>query len=356
MMIMIIILCYFEWVGFTVAKMVPSLSLTLNIDKFANTKAARTISWLVVGCAIALTSCTAAPNAVSQNPEVAQSEGDLQVVTTFLPMTNFTLAVAGDRAEVTQLLPANVTPHDYQSKPQDVQRLAEADVLVENGLALETFLEDLTGNADNADLIVIDASEGIETAAMAAEPEEHGHEEDEQGEFDPHIWLDPKKAIQQVENIRDGLIAADPDGKDIYTDNAAAYIAQLQTLDQQMSETLAPYAGKTFVTYHEFAHYFAQSYDLKVEHLVSVPEDNAAPADVKRVIEAVQSSNLKTLLSEPQQQGSPFAALADDLGVQVSIFDPLETSGPEGRSPDYYLTTMAQNLDNLQAAFAQASP
>ncbi|MGB3295569.1 MAG: zinc ABC transporter substrate-binding protein [Phormidesmis sp.] len=307
----------------------------------------------VIACVIALTSCTASQNTVSQTSEGAPAEGTLQVVTTFLPMTNFTLAVAGDRAQVSQLLPANVTPHDYQSKPQDVQRLAEADVLVENGLELETFLEDLTDNADNADLTVIDASKGIETLALAVEREDVEHEH---GEADPHVWLDPKKAIQQVENIRDGLIAADPEGEGAYTENAAAYITQLQTLDQRMSQVLAPYAGKTFVTYHDFAHYFAQSYDLEVAHLVSVPEDNAAPADVKRVIEAAQSSNLKTLLSEPQQQGNPFAALADDLGVQVSIFDPLETSGPEGRSPNYYLTTMEQNLDSLQAAFAQASP
>ena len=309
-------------------------------------------------CVIALASCTSAQNAVSQSRDAAQSDDELQVVTTFLPMTNFTLAVAGDRAEVTQLLPANVTPHDYQAKPRDVQRLAKADVLIENGLELETFLEDLTNNAGNADLVVVDASEGIETVAMVAEREDEAHEDEahEHGEFDPHVWLDPKKAIQQVENIRDGLIAADPEGEDTYTDNAAAYIAQLQTLDQQIAQTLAPYAGKTFVTYHDFAQHFAQSYDLKVTHLVNVPEDSATPADVERVIEAAQASNLKTLLTEPQQQESPFAALANDLGVQISSFDPLETGGPEGRSSNYYLTTMEQNLDNLQAAFAQATP
>ena len=74
------------------------------------------------------------------------------------------------------------------------------------------------------------------------------------------------------------------------------------------------------------------------------------------MIKAVQASNFKTLLSEPQEQGSPFAALSDDLGVQVSIFDPMETSGSEGLSPDYYLTTMGQNLDNLDSRLWQGSP
>jgi ABC-type Zn uptake system ZnuABC Zn-binding protein ZnuA len=77
------------------------------------------------------------------------------VVTTFLPITQFTKAVAGDRAEVTQLLPTNVGPHDYQAKPEDAQRLAEADVLVQNGLEMEEFLEDLVENAGNPDLTIM---------------------------------------------------------------------------------------------------------------------------------------------------------------------------------------------------------
>jgi zinc transport system substrate-binding protein len=73
------------------------------------------------------------------------------------------------------------------------------------------------------------------------------------GEFDPHIWLDPKRAIEQVENIRDGLIAADPEGEAEYTANAEAFIAELEVLDADISEKLAPFAGQTFVVFHDFA-------------------------------------------------------------------------------------------------------
>ncbi len=72
----------------------------------------------------------------------------------------------------------------------------------------------------------------------------HDHAEHDHSEEDPHIWLDPKKAVQQVENIRDALIAADPEGNQIYTANAADYITKLQALDQEISKTLAPYAEK----------------------------------------------------------------------------------------------------------------
>jgi zinc transport system substrate-binding protein len=292
---------------------------------------------------VLLMSCTA------QTPTTNPTPSKLQVVTTFVPVTQFTQAVAGDRAQVTQLLPPNIGPHDYQSKPEDVQKLAQADVLVQNGLEMEEFLGDLVKNAGNGKLKTIDTSQGVPTINDGTEHADTAHDH---GEANPHIWLDPKRVMKQVENIRDGLIAADPGGQAIYTANAAAYIAKLKQLDTEIAAKLQPYKGKTFVTYHDFSAYFAQSYGLKAEFLVDIPESNPAPADVKRVIEAAKASGLKTLLSEPQSGDNRFAALAQDLGVKVSAFDPMETTDAANLQPDGYPQTMRQNVQNLEGAFA----
>jgi zinc transport system substrate-binding protein len=103
-----------------------------------------------------------------------------------------------------------------------------------------------------------------------------------------------------VENIRDGLIAADPEGEAEYTANAEAFIAELQVLDADISEKLAPFEGQTFVVFHDFASYFAESYGLQSEFLVGIPEENPSPEDVKRVMETVQAQGLKTIMTEPQ--------------------------------------------------------
>jgi zinc/manganese transport system substrate-binding protein len=326
---------------------------------------------VVVASAIALSlgSCTSNPASNSSESAPAQSSpvavtDQLQVVTTFLPITQFTKAVAGERAQVTQLLPTNVGPHDYQAKPEDAQKLSQADVLVQNGLEMEEFLEDLVKNANNANLKVIDSSQGVKTiAAEAIAGHDHDHEHEaeaeekqaeaghEHGEFNPHIWLDPKRAIQQVENIRDGLIAADPSGKETYTANAAAFIKQLQDLDAETAKMLQPYTGKTFVAFHDFAPYFAQSYNLKASFLVDVPEENPSPQDVKRITDEVKESNLKTILTEPQAGESAFSALAKDLNVKISTFNPLETGSSEALQPEYYLTVMRQNAKSLVTAF-----
>lgn len=326
---------------------------------------------VVSAMVVSLGSCTRNPtttSSASPQSSPAAITDELQVVTTFLPITQFTKAVAGDRAEVTQLLPTTVGPHDYQAKPEDVQKLAKADVLVQNGLGMEEFLEDMVKNAGNANLKVIDSSKEVKPIAsetIEGHDHDHDHDHDHAHEADkkkadaghkhgvnnPHIWLDPKRAIQQVETIRDGLIAADPSGKEVYTANAAVYIQQLQDLDAETTKLLQPYAGKTFVAFHDFAPYFAQSYSLKANFLVDVPEENPSPDDVKRVTDEVKESNLKAILTEPQAGENAFAALAKDLNVKISTFDPIEAGGLEALEPTYYITTMRQNVKSLVTAF-----
>ncbi len=306
---------------------------------------------MVAAIAFSLGSCTPTTTN-SSSPQANRKQ--LQIVTTFIPITDFTKAIAGDRAQVIQLLPTDVGPHEFQAKPADAQKLAKADVLVENGLGMEAFLDELVKNAGNPNLKIIDSSKGVQTISTAAF-EGKTQDRAKQVELNPHIWLDPKRVIRQVENIRDGLIAGDPDGKTVYTANAAAYIIKLQQLNREFTQKLQPFAGKTFVTYHDFAPYFAQSYQLKAQFLVGIPEENASPAAVKRVIDAAKTSKLKTLLTEPQAVGNPFSALAKDLQVQVGNFDPMETAGTEGVQPNYYFTVMRQNLTNLEAAFGRQS-
>ncbi len=284
-----------------------------------------------------------------------------KVVTTILPITQFTRAVAGDRAEVTPLIPPQMGPHDFQARPEDARLLAQADVLVINGLEMETFLEGLIASAGNPKLQTIDSSEGIPT--LRTEEPKHGHSHGHghshrhshghsHGELNPHIWLDPRRAIQQVENIRDGLIAVDPEGAEIYRANAAAFIEQLEALDKEIEQKLAPFASRSFVVFHDFAPYFAERYNLKAEFLVEIPEASPSPEDVRRVMETVRQSGLKTILIEPQVgRENPFEVLARDLGVQVRVFDPIETAGPEGIEPEYYLAIMRQNVENLVSAF-----
>ncbi|QPN63814.1 metal ABC transporter solute-binding protein, Zn/Mn family [Synechococcus sp. CBW1004] len=305
----------------------------------------------------------AACGAPRQEPPDAAADRTFKVVTTFLPITLFTRAVAGDCATVTPLIPANTGPHEFQARPADLTTLRQARVLVKNGLELESFLDKLVASAGNSDLAVIDSSRGIDTIDSAEAEAEHGHAHGDEhredgdhghahGAVNPHIWLDPLRAVQQVETIRDGLIKADPSCAEGYKRNAAAYITQLQKLNSEIADQLNPYSGKTFIAFHDVAPYFAQRYGLKAEFLVDVPELNPSPADLQRVAAEVRSTQLKALLSEPQEGRRSFNTLAQDLGVKIVVFDPLETGSlNSAKDPGTYLQVMRQNAAALIQAF-----
>ena len=301
--------------------------------------------------ALALAAC----GAPRQAPPDAAADKAFKVVTTFLPITLFTRAVVGDCATVTALIPPSLGPHDFQSKPGDLTALRQAGVLVKNGLEMEGFLGKLVAAAENPQLVVIDSSRGVATLESAEHGDGHDHDGDhDHGAVNPHIWLDPLRAVQQVATIRDGLIQADPSCADGYQRNAAAFTAQLKQLNSEIASQLEPYRGKTFVAFHDFAPYFAQRYGLKADYLVDVPELNPSPADLQRVAAEVKSSQLKALLSEPQEGNRSFNTLAKDLGVKVVVFDPMETATEEAsRDPATYVSVMRRNVADLRQAFGQ---
>jgi zinc transport system substrate-binding protein len=310
--------------------------------------------WLGLALVGALVACGSA----DQLPQRGARSARLKVVSTVLPITLFTRAVAGDCAEVTPLLPPGTGPHHFQAKPADLAALRAAAVLVKNGLELEDFLAKLVESAQNPSLVVIDSSRDVATLSLPL-PGKHpgkqppdGHQAEEHTRANPHIWLDPLRAVQQVETIRDGLVRADPDCAKTYGRNASAYSAQLRELNREIARELKPYRGKSFVAFHDFAPYFAQRYGLKPTFLVDLPELNPTPVDLSRVASEVKRSGLKAVLSEPQEGDRSFNALAGDLGVQISLFDPLETgTEQQALSPATYFKVMRSNVAQLRQAF-----
>jgi zinc transport system substrate-binding protein len=276
--------------------------------------------------------------------------GKTKVVATFLPMYWFTKAVAGDAADVEILVPPGTEVHEYQATPNNVKAIAEANVLVKNGLGLEEFLEDTVKNAQNPKLNEVDASKGIKPlneispVEKAAKKEEHDHEH---AEGNPHVWLDPVLVKQQVTNIRDGLIAADPTNKATYEANAANYIKELESLNNEFQQTLQKTPNCTFITFHDAYPYLAQRYNLKQVAVVEIPEDQLAPTDVQNAVNAVKKYKVKALFGEPGVDNKLLTSLSKDLNLTLRTIDSLETGETE---PQHYFKAMKSNLQTLETA------
>lgn len=320
------------------------------VIRIAGTLASVPLLLLAVACGSGSQQAAAPPDqGAGQQPRTK-----LKVVTTVLPINLFTQAVAGDCATVIPLLPAGADTHAFQARPQDVATLGKAQVMVINGLGLEAFIEPLLKSADNPDLITIDSSQGITPLKLEDNPSadhghdhghshSHGHSEAE-GAVDPHIWLDPQLAAQQVKTIRDGLIQADPGCADGYRERAQSYLSQLKQLDDGLANQLAPFRGRTVVSYHEALGYFVRRYDLKAEAVVTLPSDQPTPADVQRVSAALKQANVNGVLTEPGGGSSALQALANDLDLSLSVFDPMElVPADQQRIPSLYINVMQSN-------------
>ena len=300
--------------------------------------------------------------ACSSTEPVDQAGGQkLQVVTTILTTTLFTKAVAGDCAQVSSLLPAGADSHTYQARPQDVASLGKAQVLVINGLGMESFLEPVLKGAENKALITIDSSVGIKPLAMEEEDDhghghhhhdhDHGHAHgDGEEAVNPHVWLDPTLAAKQVETIRDGLMKADPSCADGYRNRADAYITKLQQLDGELATELAPFKGRTVVSFHEALPYFTRRYGLIDDALVTLPEDQPSPADVQRINEVLKANKIAGVLTEPGGGSAALQSLAKDLNLRLEVFDPLElVPAAAKRTPELYIEVMRSNGEAVKA-------
>jgi zinc transport system substrate-binding protein len=298
------------------------------------------------------TTGTTETSATTSTPTAESGKTKIKAVVTFLPMYWFTKAVAGDAAEVEILIPPGTEVHEYQATPENIKAIATANVLVKNGLGLEEFLEDTVKNAQNPKLQQVEASKGIKAlneispVVKAVEGKNHDHDHDHAA-GNPHVWLDPVLAKQQVTNIRDGLIAADPGNKATYEANAAAYIKQLEDLHNNFVTQLQKTPNCTFVTFHDAYPYLAQRYNLKQVAVVEVPEDQLAPSDVQKVVNTVKKYKVKALFNESGTDNKLLASLSKDLNLTLREINSLENGD---KDPQSYFTAMNTNLEALQSA------
>jgi ABC-type Zn uptake system ZnuABC Zn-binding protein ZnuA len=288
---------------------------------------------LVVLVALSLGGCAAPATPTSSGPSGAPN---VLAAETFL--ADIAQNVAGDRLAVKALIPLGVDPHSFEPTPSDVRTVADSQLLIVNGAGFEAFLEPLLKNAGGR-RTVIEAAAGL--ATRAPQPGEHPEGEADHAEGDPHFWLDPNNVIAYVENIRDGLAAADPAGKEVYAANAAAYISRLKELDAWIKEQVAavPEARRLLVTNHESFGYFADRYGFRVVGAVIPSVSSAASPSAQQLAhlaDQVKAVAAPAVFLEAGASTQLADQLARETGITV-VTDLLTHSvtAADGPAPDY---------------------
>ncbi|WP_298806010.1 metal ABC transporter substrate-binding protein [uncultured Pseudokineococcus sp.] len=306
----------------------------------------------------------------------AATDGDvegaaLQVAASFYPLQWVTLAVAGDRADVTSLTQPGTEPHDLELSPREVAAAVDADVLVTlQGFqgAVDAAADERGGQGvvDVAPAADLEPSPGTPPGEDAAEDdheEGHEHEEahDQEGEGhegeeghdhgleeDPHFWLDPVRMSSVAEAVADGLADADPDGADVYAANLADVQAELADLDAEFSEGLATCDSRDLVTAHQAFGYLSERYDLVQRGVSGIGgEEEPGAARLAEVAQFAEANDVRTIYTETLLPADVAETVAAETGATTAVLDTLE--GLTDESPgDDYPSVMRADLETLR--------
>jgi len=287
---------------------------------------------------------------------VSGAEGRrLRILTSISPLYSWAANVAGTAADVENLLPADVGPHEYQFRPRDREKLKSADILLLNGLGLEDwFSQVVKSETSSAARKVVEVAAGVPTNLLIQdvpalhldgdEAEAHVHH----GPANPHLWLDPWFARHAVTNLLAAMKQADPANAQVYESNAAGYVERLLALDREIEAGLAAIPRRDVITFHDAFPYFCRRYQLRLAGVIEeVPGSSPSPRYLAALSQVIREQKVGVLFTEPQFDNKLARQLARDLGVAVANLDTLET----GRlAPTAYEDGMRANLRVLRAS------
>ncbi|KAF1085601.1 High-affinity zinc uptake system binding-protein ZnuA precursor [Sporotomaculum syntrophicum] len=298
--------------------------------------------WLLIS--ISLTGCSG-----TSEQEVTGPVGDeLLVYATIYPVYDFATQVCGDKARVVQLVPDGAEPHDWEPSPQDMVNIQKADVIIYNGVGMETWLQKLLNTFKGDGPVLVDCSAGVELLSG------DGHADDEAlySNMDPHIWLDPHNASLMVDNILLGLQKADPNNAVYYSDHARQYQEQLKALDNKYAATLDGAAMRKFIVSHAAFGYLAHRYNLEQVAIRGLsPDADPSPARMTEIIQIARQTGVKYVFFESLVSPRVSEVIAREAGTKTLVLNPLGGVTPEERQEGKdYLAVMEENLRNLALA------
>ena len=309
-------------------------------------------------------------------PQAAAQAEPLQVVASFSIIGDFARNVGGDRVQVQTLVPVNGDAHVYEPKPTDVVAFKKADLILENGLQFDPFMQRLA-KASETKAPLITLTQGVTPLKNTEDGHDHeghdhdhghaGHDHDhdhdhaahdgkepaghhDHGEYDPHAWQSVPNAEIYVKNTADALCKVDAAGCETYKANAGAYTAKLQALDKDIRKRIdaLPKDRRNVITSHDAFGYLGSTYGLTFLAPEGTSSDTeASAADVAAIIRQVREDKGAAIFMENISNPALIKQIAKEGGVAVGgklYSDAL--SGPDEPAATY-LGMMQYNVDTI---------
>ena len=269
----------------------------------------------------------------------AHSQARLNVVASFSILGDFVRTVGGDRVNVTTLVGPDGDVHVYTPAPADAKKIADAKLVIINGLGLEGWLPRLV-QSSGSKAAVVAATKGIAPRQLGSDA-------------DPHAWQSVVNAKTYVANIRDALGAADPANAEVYRANAEAYLAKLDELDREVREAVAqiPPSHRKVISTHNAFGYFADAYGIEfIAPLGVSTESEASARDIAGIITQVRSGKIPAVFLENISDPRLIRRIAAETGARIggTLYSDSLTS-EKGDAPTY-IDMVRHNIKALTSA------
>lgn len=276
----------------------------------------------------------------NQGEPSGNSNHHLTIYTTIYPLYDFTKKLAGDNAQVINLVPPGAEPHDFEPKPQDIMTLNKAQIFVYNGGGFEGWVDKVIQSLDNKNLVVVDTSKSVQTEKSAS------------GQIDPHFWLDPNQAKNQAKAIYDALIKVDPAHRNDYTKRFDQLTKQFAQLDQSLKTVVSDSRHKEIIVSHAAFGYLAHAYGLQQIAISGInPSEEPSPQDISHIVEVAKAKHIDYILFETLSSGKIADIVKNEAGAKALYLNPVEnlTQDDMNKGKDYF-AVMKGNIDTLKIA------
>jgi ABC-type Zn uptake system ZnuABC Zn-binding protein ZnuA len=303
-----------------------------------------TFVWLLALCCLGFSASCEKDQATDQLATIKK----IKVVTTVAPITSIVENVVGDKVEVVGIIPEGVNSHTFEPIPSDSKLLASADLIILNGLDLETpTLKLARANLKPGASIYTLGDKTVKETEYIYDfsfPKEQGHP-------NPHLWLNPEYAMRYATLVRDELAQLDPKNGTAYQENTANFLKNLKSLDQAIKDgsgTIPP-QNKRLLTYHDSWPYFARRYGFQVIGAVQ-PSDFAdpSPKEVARLIDQIRKEKVPAVFGSEVFPSPVLEQIArEGKSRYIDKLRDDELPGKPGDSRHSYVGMMVENITIL---------
>ena len=257
---------------------------------------------------------------------------EVKVVTTIKPIHSLVAGVMDGLGSPSLIVDGSNSPHNFSLKPSHAKMIEDAEIIFWVGEDLETFmikpLESIANNATKVSFMDLDSIIKLkfkEENILEVEGYDDDHDKHADGEFDAHIWLDPKNAIEIVNEIAKTLSLKDPNNKNVYYSNAEKLNHSLNELIEKINLSINKDAR--FIVFHDAYQYFEKRFDVSSAGALILNEEALPSAKkVSEIHKIIKKQNINCIISEPQFNPNIIKSIAQDSSILTGSFDPLGSS------------------------------